>query len=63
MTDRLRGSGSTRIARRRHDKQREPAAAAREHPPVFHVFEELYARTLRETRAGPGAVVISGADR
>jgi len=40
------------IARLRLD--RVPVLASRERPPVFHVFEELYARAVRELAAGTG---------
>ena len=38
-----------------------PAAPARERPAVFHVFEELYARTVRDMDERPRAApLVSG---
>jgi hypothetical protein len=41
------------VARIRLEKKQMPVAVAPERPPVFHVFEEMYARTMRdaETRS------------
>jgi hypothetical protein len=51
------------VARVRLEKMPAPAIAARERPPVFHVFEELYARTLREVQARPSAAVLATGPR
>ncbi len=39
------------IARLRLAKAPASAVANRERPPVFHFFEEIYARTLRDVEA------------
>jgi len=47
------------IARLRLEKV--PVLPSRERAPVFHVFEELYARALRELAAGAGRDLADGA--
>jgi hypothetical protein len=55
-----RSSGKARpIARIRLEKARLSDVAARERPPVFHVFEELYARTVREMEIHPRAGTLA----
>lgn len=52
MTSPSKVAGKARpIARLRLAKVPASAVAALERPPVFHVFEELYARTLRDIEA------------
>ena len=63
MTHPPRGTGASRIARIRLEKRPESALAARERPPVFHVFEELYARTLREMQARSSAAAVTAGNR
>jgi hypothetical protein len=63
VTNSHRAPGPHRIARIRLAKIREPEAATRDRPPVFHVFEELYARTLREMQAPPSSAAVAASDR
>lgn len=64
MTISSRGPGKARpIARIRLEKAQLSDLAARERPPVFHVFEELYARTIREMEARPGAGTLASGRR
>lgn len=49
------------IARLRLAKVPASAVADRERPPVFHFFEEIYARTLRDVEArATGATRFTG---
>ncbi len=53
-----RGSAMRPIARVRLEKVPASEIVAGQRPPVFHIFEELYARTLREMEARSSAATL-----
>jgi len=51
------------IARVRLEKVPASEIVAGQRPPVFHIFEELYARTLREMEARSSAATLVASRR